>query len=112
MSRELRNASARTPFLITASQKVGISVGKYQEFCNSQAAPSAALLLTRFCGSRLTKPIPFPGADSRRCGAIPGRLRFAVSLSHRDFRHWYASVQKIDHRLGSSLLRAAAQEQI
>ena len=85
MSRELRNESARTPFLITASQKVGISVGKYQEFVTPKLPhqPRSTLL---DCGSRLTRPIPFPGADLRRCGTIPGRLRFAVSLSHRDLR--------------------------
>jgi len=40
---------------------------------------------------------PFPGADSifsSRCGAISGRLRFAVSLSRRDPGDPNASVQK------------------
>src|SRR5271170_5608813 len=37
---------------------------------------------TRSCGSEAPEAIPFPGADSifsSRCGAISGRLRFAVS---------------------------------
>jgi hypothetical protein len=42
---------------------------------------------TRCCRFEAFEPIPFPGADSifsSRCGAISGRLLFAVSLSRRD----------------------------
>jgi hypothetical protein len=50
-------------------------------------APSAARPRTRSCRFEASEPIPFPGADSifsSRCGAISGRLLFAVSLSRRD----------------------------
>ena len=49
--------------------------------------PSAARPYTRSCRFEASEPLPFPGPDSifsSRCGAISGRLRFAVSLSRRD----------------------------
>ena len=74
-------------------------------------ARSAACTGPRSCGSDASEALPFPGADSifsSRCGAISGRLRFAVSLSRRDPGDRIASVQKIDDRLGiSSGSRAA-----
>jgi hypothetical protein len=50
-------------------------------------APSAARPRTRSCRFEASEAIPFPGGDSifsSRCGAISGRLLFAVSLSRRD----------------------------
>jgi hypothetical protein len=60
-------------------------------------ARSAVRPRTRSSGFEVSEPIPFPGADSifsSRCGAISGRLRFAVSDEARN-----TSVQKIDDRL-------------
>jgi hypothetical protein len=47
-------------------------------------ARSAARPSTTSCGLEASEPLPFPGPDSifsSHCGAISGRLRFAVSLS-------------------------------
>jgi hypothetical protein len=47
-------------------------------------ARSAVRPSTTSCGFEASEPLPFPGPDSifsSRCGAISGRLRFAVSLS-------------------------------
>jgi len=48
-------------------------------------ALSATRLCTRSCGLKASKTIPFPGANSifsSRCGAIYGRVRFAVMPTH------------------------------
>ena len=58
-------------------------------------ARSAVRRRTRSSGFEVYEPIPFPGADSifsSRCGAISGRLRFAVSDETPRFK-------KIDDRL-------------
>ena len=64
-------------------------------FCNVVSSSFLRLLSrsghrrprTRSCRFEASEPIPFPGADSifsSCCGAISGRLLFAVSLSRRD----------------------------
>ena len=56
----------------------------FSRLVNRSRARSAARPCTTSCGFEASEPIPFPGADSifsSRCGAISGRLRFAVRPS-------------------------------
>src|SRR5271154_2753642 len=80
-------ARRRFQFCIERIQDVG---RLFLQLCNfvilgssaRSRARSAVRPRTRSSGFEVSEPIPFPGADSifsSRCGAISGRLRFAVS---------------------------------
>jgi hypothetical protein len=92
-------SSASSDFKALGALFCNFATFSFLRLVSRSRARSAARPCTTSCGFEASETIPIPGTDSifsSRCGAISGRLRFAVG---RDPSDRNASVQKIGDRL-------------